>query len=64
LPRDRANKPAFAKDPVVDRSLRHSIKDGVLFSVMVGGPRAISPRSPFFCGPARRRSVCWRPWDS
>lgn len=37
LPRDRANKPAFAKDPVVDRSLRHSIKDGVLFSVMVGG---------------------------
>lgn len=28
---------AFSKDPVVDRSLRHSIKDGVYFSLMTGG---------------------------
>jgi MFS family permease len=28
--------PRFSKDPVVDRSLRHSIRDGVAFSVQVG----------------------------
>jgi MFS family permease len=27
----------FARDPVIDRSLRHSIRDGVYFSAMVGG---------------------------
>jgi MFS family permease len=37
LPRDRTRKPVFAKDPVVDRSLRHSLRDGVFFSAMVGG---------------------------
>lgn len=31
-----ALKTTFAKDPVVDRSLRASIKDGVFFSTMVG----------------------------
>ena len=29
-------KKTFAKDPVIDRSLRASIKDGVFFSTMVG----------------------------
>lgn len=37
MARTRSPKTPFAKDPVVDRSLRHSIRDGVLFSVMVGG---------------------------
>ncbi|MCC5874337.1 MAG: MFS transporter, partial [Gammaproteobacteria bacterium] len=27
---------ALAKDPVIDRSLRHSVKDGVYFSAMIG----------------------------
>lgn len=27
----------FAKDPVTDRSLRHSVQDGVAYSVMTGG---------------------------
>lgn len=27
----------FAKDPVTDRSLRHSVRDGVAYSVMTGG---------------------------
>lgn len=27
----------YAKDPVVDRSLRHSVRDGLAFSAMVGG---------------------------
>lgn len=30
-------RPPFARDPVVDRSLRHSVRDGVFFSLMVGG---------------------------
>lgn len=29
-------KQQFSKDPVIDRSLRHSIKDGVTYSVMTG----------------------------
>lgn len=28
--------PQFSKDPVVDRALRHSVRDGVAFSVQVG----------------------------
>jgi MFS family permease len=28
---------SLARDPVIDRSLRHSIRDGVFFSIMVGG---------------------------
>ncbi len=34
---DQKPKQRFAKDPVIDRSLRHSLKDGVYFSAMVGG---------------------------
>ncbi len=37
MARSRSPGAAFARDPVVDRSLRHSIKDGVFFSAMVGG---------------------------
>lgn len=37
LPNDRRSRPPLARDPVVDRSLRHSIRDGVFFSAMVGG---------------------------
>ena len=32
----RAQAQPLAKDPVIDRSLRHSIKDGVYFSAMIG----------------------------
>ncbi|MEQ9002014.1 MAG: MFS transporter [Pseudomonadales bacterium] len=31
-----ANSAPLAKDPVVDRSLRHSLRDGVYFSAMIG----------------------------
>ncbi len=30
-------RPTYSKDPLVERSLRHSVRDGVAFSVMVGG---------------------------
>ncbi|MEQ8857975.1 MAG: MFS transporter [Pseudomonadales bacterium] len=37
MARHRSRRTTFAKDPEVDRSLRHSISDGVFFSAMVGG---------------------------
>jgi len=35
----------FSKDPVVDRSLRHSVRDGMAYSVQVGAARRTSRRS-------------------
>jgi MFS family permease len=37
LRKDPPSRQPLAKDPVVDRSLRHSLRDGVFFSAMVGG---------------------------
>lgn len=37
MSRDSSNRPPLARDPVVDQSLRHSLRDGVYFSAMVGG---------------------------
>jgi len=37
LPRESSTRPPLAKDPAVDQSLRHSLRDGVFFSAMVGG---------------------------
>lgn len=36
FPMPRTQAQPLAKDPVVDRSLRHSIRDGVYFSAMIG----------------------------
>ncbi|TNF88332.1 MAG: MFS transporter [Gammaproteobacteria bacterium] len=33
----RSSKTSYSADPQVDRSLRHSIKDGIWFSIMTGG---------------------------
>ncbi|MDZ7669505.1 MAG: hypothetical protein U5Q16_08800 [Gammaproteobacteria bacterium] len=37
MPDNPPTRPPLAKDPVVDQSLRHSLRDGVYFSAMVGG---------------------------
>ena len=35
--KDLSPKQQFSKDPVVDRSLRHSLYDGITYAAMTGG---------------------------
>ena len=45
----------FSKDPIVDRSLRHSVRDGMAYSVQVGaGETYFSAFALFLCRLASR----------